>query len=241
MGQSITLKGTENKSKTIVDDNGYYYLPFGALNTYNIHGEYYRVKDLSKIAGNRSLIGNRLKAGLLKGEKGHPVREPSMSDTAFINRNIEMNGDRVCGHIKAINFDVTNNYEPGFNLPIIKVRGWIRPIGPFGEEFKESLENPDMNTAMSIRSIVSPIVVGSVRIKDVLQISTYDYVTENGVHKSTQWDNSVSSESLDLDITKITEDEMREILVSAESGTTQDVEDILRQLYRDDTNLLFDW
>jgi len=183
----------KKQNSVIKDENGFYRVKLGRLNTYNINGIFYKVNNLEALINNpRSVINNRIENGLLKAEISHPKFEDEygnpLSGDALIQAIFEIDLDNVCASIKKLEFIKTGKTESGWaNYPIIDVYGWVKPMEPKGHYIKEALDDPDINLAWSIRSAVTEDRVGSMLVRTVLDISTWDNVSENGVKNSTQW------------------------------------------------------
>lgn len=186
---SVTMKSNKPKgvSGIIKDENGYYKINLGKLNSYNANSIYYRIDDIKRLTEGDTILKGRINAGILKGEYEHPAYT-GMTNKEIINRTVQIQGDRVCLHIKEVEFNDTGVCEPGWDgYNIYHVTAWIKPVGPKAEYANEVLSNPDMNFPISIRSLVRESFVGSILVRDVVDISTWDMVTENGVTSATQW------------------------------------------------------
>ena len=185
----LASKAKNKKVDIIKDDNGYYKVRLGAFNTYNHSGMFYHCdnKTLEFLKSDKSVIGRRLKNGMLRSEYQHPDYK-GMSGNEQLRRALTINMDRVCGHIKEVTFNITDVTEKGWNkLPIIVIDGWVKPSGPYGKNLQEALDNPDENVAFSYRGPVMQKVVGTTLVRYVKDISTWDYVFEPGVKIATQW------------------------------------------------------
>ncbi len=202
MEEDITVNSENTAKNNFKDEDGYYTVRLGMLNTFTRTGTFYRVANLNDLIGPESLLGARLNNGILEAEEEHPAGIDKMGEDELINRLITIDGTRVCGHLIEVNFKSTGLTEPGFeNYPIYVVTGKIKPSGPYGKYLEERLSNPKQNVALSIRSIVSEGHEGGILIRDIYAISTWDKVGDFGVAKSSQWDNqSVGGvESLKVD------------------------------------------
>jgi len=195
-----SVSSTDKKRSIIKNKEGYYRVTFGKLNTYTDSGIYYRVTDVDEALGAKSLVGKRIDKGLLRGEYTHPDVE-GLTETELKRRTVWLELDNVAAHIQKIEIIDTGKTEPGFKNNILEIYGWVKPEGSKGEHLKEMLENPVANVAFSIRSLVYQHTVGSITIREVVIISTWDLVHEPGVGSATQW-NSVGVESMDTNITK---------------------------------------
>lgn len=180
-------KTNSGKSGMVVDDNGYHKMVFGALNTYNTNGVFYRVDDINRLTGPKSIVGERISNGVLKAEVNHPDFT-GLSGNALLNKILTIDLNNVCAHIKGLEFIDTKTYEPGWSgYPIYRVEGWVKPTGAKAEILKSALENPDENVPFSIRSAVIEKRIGATMVRNVLEISTWDFVFENGVKGATSW------------------------------------------------------
>jgi len=191
MGSQIALgsKAKGKKVDIIKDENGYYKVRLGAFNTYNQSGIFYHcnLSVLEFLKTDKSVLGRRLKNGMLRSEYQHPSYK-GMSTEEQLRRALTIDLDRVCGHIKEVIFTVTDRTEKGYsNLPIIIIDGWVKPTGPYGKNLQEALDNPDENVAFSYRGPVRQKVVGTTLVRYVADVSTWDYVFEPGVKIASQW------------------------------------------------------
>ena len=178
---SIKLSSSSNTFEK--DKDGFYKVPLGALNVFNESGDFYLedgVKDL--ITSKSSVLARRLKSGYLKGEVGHPVYQPGMSKAQFYARNMKIDLNNTSHHIREIILTPTNKPSgiPGKGN-IIYIEAWIKPTGPGGPALEKELEDPDINVAFSIRCFTKDEVINGINIKKILQIITWDYVSEPGI------------------------------------------------------------
>ena len=180
-------KTKTGKDSIVKDDNGYYKVTLGALNTYNANGIYYRVDDINRLTGPKSIIGSRIANGIVKSEVGHPDFT-GLSGQALLNKILTIDLNNVCGHIKGIEFINQGRSEKGWEgYPIYVVQGWVKPSGPKSDVLKDALENEDENAPFSVRSVVIEKRIGPTLVRNVLEISTWDFVHEQGVSISSQW------------------------------------------------------
>ena len=199
MAGSTTVK-TKISDKAIdstyeKSEDGYYKIRLGKLNAFNRHGVYYRVSNLDKLIGQGSVFYNRITEGFLRSEVGHPeaIREagkitnPSERAKALTRAIMFINLENVCAHIKEVTFVKTGKREKGFTNEIIEVYGWVKPSGVKKDLLESVFENPGENAAFSIRSLVINKIENGLLVKEVLEISTWDYVYEPGVAGSSKW------------------------------------------------------
>ena len=253
MASQITLESKAakaNKPTIKKDENGYYLINLGAFNTYNSAGEYYLCDNsaLEFLKSPKSLLGRRIQNGVLRSEYQHPTYEEcksagSMEDKlkCITKRAIKIDLDRVCGHIKSVNFNILDKTEKGWeNYPIIVINGWVKPAGPFKNVLQEALDNPDENVTFSVRSLVKRSVEGLTIVKRVRDVSTWDYVFEPGIKIASQW-NAVGLEHKECDVclNGMCSTVFQEIMASVEDIDDISVEKIV--LENEDDDPLLKW
>lgn len=187
---NIILADTGKKGILKPDQDGRYLLNAGGFNIPNHAGITYPANDYirSQIEANSDLQ-RRVKMGYCKMEVEHPepyfyviengikYAKPMTDLLQWISRLRSYDPANICGLISEVlwRFESTNNPNaPIWNL----IR--CEPFGPRGSEFKESLENPRHNTAVSIRTQISPFKPGETR-KNVEYWTGYDWVSEPGM------------------------------------------------------------
>lgn len=197
MTQKITfentlLKGSGKRGilKPIESTPGgdYYLLQAGGFNIENRTGITYAMNDyLRACMGPNSELNRRVDNGQVYAELGHPtpyyfenvngriVRTKITELFEWVNRLKTILDDRVCGHIRKIIWEATQGLEgPVYNS--IE----ICPFGTYGYVLDTSLKNPDINTAVSIRTVTQPQRFGD-KVRQVEHFSTYDVVLEQGM------------------------------------------------------------
>ena len=125
---------------------------------------------------------HRLRGGYLIGEANHPPRDPGMSNMEYYSRMVRLDVSKTAFHIRDIIVEVEDRPPllQGAGNPI-KIKGWIKPSGKYGEILRESLENPNQNTAFSIRVISKDERRGGVSIRYPIQVVTWDWVDTPGI------------------------------------------------------------
>lgn len=204
-----SAKPNVNNKQLEKDSAGYYYITLGALNVFNSAGQFYTatgVKDMFE--DKASTLMRRLKSAFLKSEVGHPKRLPGMSKNEFFNRNLRIEETNVCAHIRDLELVETNDDSGlGDGSTVILVKGWIKPSGPKGDFLQKALDNPDENVAFSVRSFTQNSVVHGTMIKQIVQLVTYDFVTEPGISYATK-NKTLGLESMDtfeMDLSEVTD------------------------------------
>lgn len=219
-----TIKAHANNKKLDKDPNGYYRVILGALNAYNSSGDFYLadgIKDL--IENDSSILSRRLKKGYLNGEMGHPNWVPGMTHDQFISRNLRIEMSNISHHIRELILTPTNKNAglPGKDN-IIKIEAWVKPSGEKGSFLQQAIDNPEQNTAFSIRCLTCDQMINGVKIKKLATIITWDWVVEPGISTANTWD-AISIESkdisvFDIDNFKNKQEIMRNLNVSVEDA-----------------------
>jgi len=202
-----------NKGSLKQDNDGYYYMELGALNVFNSAGEFYTSKDVEQLfTGGSSVLMRRIKNGALYSEMDHPALEPNMTPKDFLSRNLKIIKSNHCAHIREVVLVPTKiNAGMPNEGNVIKIFGWVKPAGVHGDVLKQSLDNIHENVAFSIRCLHRVSIVNGVRVKRIINIITWDWVTEPGIATATKWDSLanesiVDEELLHFDIEDIADD-----------------------------------
>jgi hypothetical protein len=238
-------KDKKNAKRTVIkDENGYYRVTLGAFNTFNRSGIYYRVPDVNKILGPGSIVHRRINDGVLFAEYLHPDISVYGGDKVKIaNRTIQLDATRKIAHIKRIEVEDTGRKEPGFPYNILIIHGWVKPEGPYKDILQEQLDNPDENVFFSVRSLVDQKKIGNITVRDVLVVSTWDYVIEGGIKIANQWNAAGLESAMAIDIdTNVA----KELIAGFEHVECKDgkcviktLKDRMDELNR--TTMIYDW
>lgn len=219
---NIVTKPAEGNGQLEKDDKGYYKVNLGGFNVFNLHNEFYRVKDLNAILNNKSSVFyKRLHQGYLAGEAEHPKKKPGMTPAEFYYRNLQISLENTSHHVRSdlevIELDTPCNV-PGAGKPV-RIQGWIKPAGKHAQALQSFLDNPEMNTAFSIRAVTTPPqTIGGYVVKDVIEIITWDWVDIPGIFAANKW-STIAKENFNI----ATENYVRENYV----GIDVSIEDIL--------------
>lgn len=187
---NIILADSGKKGILKPNADGVYLLNAGGFNIPNHAGITYPANAyiLEQLDANSDLQ-RRVKMGYCKMEVEHPqpifyvvengikYQRPMTDILQWINRLRSYDPDNICGLISEIKFrfeDERNMRAPIWNYIACE------PFGPRGAEFKESLANPRHNTAVSIRTQISPFKPGDTQ-KNVEYWTGYDWVSEPGM------------------------------------------------------------
>lgn len=187
---NIILAESGKKGILLPDANGFYDLNAGAFNVENYAGiKYPANRYIIEQMDENSDLNMRVKMGYVQMEVEHPepyfyviengikYRKLMTDALQWINRLRSFDKDNVCGLISKIRFapeDPKDLRRPIWNFILCK------PFGKRGSEFKESLDTPEHNTAVSIRTQISPFQKGD-KFKDVVYWTGYDWVALPGM------------------------------------------------------------
>lgn len=189
---TLLAKAGKRGSLKPMDDSGYYRMNAGGFNIPNRHGITYPINQyLRECMREGSDLDRRIKEGQVYTELGHPpqyylllvdgrvVRKPITELFEWINRLRTIEMDNVCGHIRKIHWIFENGSDTGPVYNDVE----IIPFGPKKEFLEQSLPNPDINTALSIRTVTQPQQFGD-KTRQVDYWSTYDAVIDQGIYRA---------------------------------------------------------
>lgn len=183
MGQLVfnctALVGMNKVGTLPVDSNGYREVILGALDFDNSIGQQYNSQAGEKMLTENQSFVRRIQAGYLKGEYGHPKKQPGMSMRDYLIRIMTIEETLVSHHIKSVWVDRTKVKKDGRN--VVAIMGMVKPCGPYGPALEKSFANPDENVAFSIRSITDDFLVRGKVSKHLREIAGWDHVVEPGL------------------------------------------------------------
>lgn len=179
------LMGTNKRGTLQCDADGYYPVVLGALNHFNSGGAYYPLAAARPIFDSSSAFQRRIAGGNLRGECGHPRRQPGESDRDFALRLNDIYEPNVAFHIRRVWLVEGHKDEAG--RPIVLIMGEVRPSGPRGVALKEALDNRFEDVCFSIRCFTHDVPVAGVWQKNIRQIVTWDWVNEPGISAAHKW------------------------------------------------------
>lgn len=226
---NIILANSGKKGILKPDQDGCYLLNAGGFNIPNHAGITYPGNSyiLSQIDANSDLQ-RRVKMGYCKMEVEHPLpffyveengirySKPMTDVLQWINRLRSYDPKQICGLISRIDFNFEDPRNP--RAPIWNLIN-CEPFGPRGSEFKESLDNPRHNTAVSIRTQISPFKPGDTQ-KNVEYWTGYDWVSDPGMihankHMTAGCESFLSDFNMSTNVQKFSVSEMLEKLDEA--------------------------
>lgn len=210
---NIVLASSGKKGRLKPNADGIYRLNAGGFNIPNHAGITYPANQyIREQMEANSDLNRRVSMGYCLMEREHPqpfffveengirYRKQMSSVLEWINRLRSYDDDNVCGLISKIIFRPEN--PNNLSAPI-----WneidCKPFGKRAEEFRESLETPEHNTAVSIRTQISPFKPGETK-KEVEFWTGYDWVKEPGMihankHMSAGCESMLSDFGLGID------------------------------------------
>lgn len=191
------LAGTGKQGILTPDADGYYEIMLGGLNVYNTAGEYYALEGAQELFEQSSSLMRRIKNGCLKGECGHPKRQPGQHMDEYVNRIVSVEETNVSHHIKEVWLDQNYGQRMGVknNPNMVGIVGKVKPAGPRGPALQAALENKCEDVCFSIRAMTKDYYQRGTTYRVLTQVFTWDWVTEPGIGTSTKWQ-SPSLESL---------------------------------------------
>lgn len=201
---SAKLANTGKKGILRPDEEGYYEIIVGGLNTFNSVGQYYTAEGVKELFSSSSALMRRINNSALKAEYGHPSRSPGMTDDDYIRRIITIDERNVCAAFKDISLDLEygkNNPELQ-NPSAIAILAKIKPTGPMGDYLKKSLDSAGENVCFSIRALTKDYYSGGKMIRVLNTIVTFDLVNEGGISFASKLHSPAVESFQDVIVTK---------------------------------------
>lgn len=197
------LSETGKKGILTPDGNGYYNHVIGGLNTLNSAKEYYVADGAKELFEHSSSFMRRIKNGCLKGEMGHPKRAPGQSVNDYMNRILQIEETNVCVHYADIYLDPDyGRKNPQLRNPnLVAIVANLKPSGPRSGALQASLDNPKENVCFSIRALTRDEFRNGTNYRTLVQIITWDCVTEPGIATANKWDSPAMETLYDQPIT----------------------------------------
>ena len=169
------------------DGQGYYEQIIGGLNIDNsANMRYTAEKSVLDLFNNSSVFRRKIERGVLFAENGHPKLTPGMSKADFINRIYQIYEENTCVHFKDVWLDDTLLKNPD-GTKIWAIMAKFTPSGEKGHFVAKQLSNGCENVCFSIRSITEDYRVGNKIHRDIIEIITFDKVSEPGIHIAEKW------------------------------------------------------
>lgn len=197
------LSETGKKGILTPDANGYYNHVIGGLNTLNSAKEYYVAEGAKDLFEQSSQLMRRIKTGCLKGEMGHPKRSPTMPVRDYMHRVLQIEETNVCVHYSDIYLDPDyGRKNPHLKNPnLVAIIANLKPSGPRGPALQSSLDNPKENVCFSIRALTRDEFRNGTNYRTLVQVVTWDCVTEPGIATANKWDSPAMETIYDQPVT----------------------------------------
>ena len=191
--ENTLLKGSGKKGILMPIEPGgdYYRINGGGFNLPNEAGIVYPFNPyLQECIGPDSDWNRRITRGQVHCEVGHPpqyyfqyingqiVRTQITDVLEWIHRLRFIDLKETCGFIRKCNWE----FVGGPRYPIY-VTIEVRALGPYSDILSESLKDPSVNTAFSMRTVTRPQKMGD-RERQVEYLSTFDLVPEPGMRRA---------------------------------------------------------
>lgn len=169
------------------DKDGYYDVPLAVIGIPTRNRTFYYPKEfIDALTSNKSPFNMLVLDGGLYGEWGHPF-------TQDLNRIMQVDEKCYSHHIRKVYAD---REVDGGTL----IKGKLKPFGPYGKYLEQSLHEPYMNTAFSLRSICTEMMdTASQLIKRTIKhLVTFDGVGASGYKQSTKRYASAGIENMSI-------------------------------------------
>lgn len=163
------------------DSRGFYPVVVGSVGGPTRNKVIYESKSLLSSMASGTKFNESLRNGYLFGELGHPDvygKGPQGKDDILRLCTIkEDNVSHLFGKIWIDETPITAGGDTGY-----PIRALVKPFGPKGEVLRQSLEDPDANTAFSIRTLCRAIAGPDKRYsyREVISTITFDAVCAPG-------------------------------------------------------------
>lgn len=223
------IKAYSPKNTLTRTEDGYYKVVVGALNTFSRENIFY-IKDTleEQLNDKSSILVRRISNGQLFGERGHPTIPVNRSEEEQLKTMVTIHQDNISHHIKDIELKTTETPAPIPNKGnVIKVVATLAPAGVHAEEIRNSLDNPNINTAFSLRALHQMEYVNGIAMKKIFMFITWDWVIEPNMSPANKWE----SLTLDnLDISSITTTKLEDFIKRNNICLTTDSNNAIKEL-----------
>lgn len=177
---NAVLPKSENKGVLKKDNDGYYNMVVGALESFNSAGEFYSADGAKALFEESGLLMRRLRNGKLRGEYKHPMPRPGETEQQFLRRSLGIDDDRVSTFFREIYLDFDNCFDEN-GRKVIGIRAWLKPFGPYGKCVADAIDDPYQNLCYSIRAYTKDRMVGGRCVRMLSTVVTWDQVGEQGI------------------------------------------------------------
>lgn len=194
------LDGREKKAFR-PDSEGYYHIPGAILGAVTRNKTFYEVDRIIEEVTGKPVVTSlfqRLTTGGLYGEYGHPSAHEFPNARVWVQRLFEIWESKHSHFIGRIYTDPNTEINGGIPLMVA-----LKPAGPYGKAVQESLDDPDQNSALSLRSILKSSkmdpTLGAER-RTIQSLITFDFVGAGGFAETSKRYGVSGNESLSIDL-----------------------------------------
>jgi hypothetical protein len=147
---------------------------------------------VAAVTDSRGRFVKNLTEGNLEGEWGHP--KLTGNDKVDVMRTLTIDRSLVSHYFTKL------WTEPVGGSQYTLVYANVAPFGPYGRYLKESFEDPNRNTAFSLRSLTSEpkLLANGTQLKQIVALVTFDAVDGPGYEEASK--RFMSQESLGLQL-----------------------------------------
>lgn len=188
---SIALANSGKKGVLKDVGNGYKEILLGAFGAFGNGGWLYDTASAMRYLENDQEFLRMMQAGRIRGEWGHPVRPPGMSDQDWFVRICTIVEANMCCHIRRVRPSLDTVVDER-GRKVIALIGEVKPSGKEAKAFGDMLDNPDEDVNFSIRCFAKKNF-GNMT-KHMTKIITWDFVFDPGIALTTKY-NTPSMES----------------------------------------------
>lgn len=201
---AVKLESKGLKGVLTPDENGYYELVIGGLNTLNSNDEYYTLDKAKELFEESSVFMRRVKSGNLRGELGHPKKQPTQTMNDYFSRILSIDENNICCHFAEVWLDLDyGKKNPQLNNPcLVAIMAKVKPCGPKGFVLEQSLKNSKENTCFSIRALTRDFMKNGRTNRILQQIICWDYVNEPGISIANKYDSPALETITDVIVTE---------------------------------------
>jgi len=193
--QATALLGTNKTGKLKKDADGYYTMVVGAVGVLNSGGAFYNIQPARDLFDKSSTFMRRIQNACLKGEVGHPVKLPGMSQRDFMMRALRIEDTNVSHHFSDIWLEEGGKVRDKSGNPVIAIMAKVKPAGIHGPALEAALNNPKEEVCFSIRALTDDYHDQSGRLnKNLKECITFDWVVEPGISVATKYSNPALEE-----------------------------------------------
>lgn len=188
--ESMMTKGGRKAYKA--DADGYYRdVPMLAIGTTTRANSFYTPESVEEqIKSPNSQFNICLTEGYLFGEWGHPDLDLLTDQKQQMARIVRVDERLQSHHFRKV------YTGPALESAGKLILGDIKPKGPYAQYVKETAEDPNVNTAFSLRSLTRNTQQGNVSKRHILKLITIDCVGAPGFMQASKAFAPISTESI---------------------------------------------